>query len=71
MSVAEFDRWANYALTSRDNIRLLSIMILIIFARNLLLLESKFPAFGMLFHTLSRSKKEITVFSIVIKFFYT
>ena len=67
MSAEEFDQWVDYALYTINYIRLFAFINFVIFIRNLILLKSKFPSFGVLFYTLSRSKGDIMRFLIVIQ----
>jgi hypothetical protein len=61
----QFNDYKQYALTTSAFLKLISVMIFIVILETLLLLNTQFPTFGVLFYTVGRSKNKILLFLLV------
>lgn len=68
-SESDFQFWTTYAGNMHIYFRVSSISVILMAIRNLRVLTTKFPAFGVLFDTLSKAKTDLFYFCIVITFY--
>lgn len=64
-SFSKFDQYRGWAHMNAHILRLLSVVVAFIVIETLLLLNTQFPTFGILFYTIGKSKKELLIFGIV------
>ena len=60
-----FDEWVKFVRETNSFLMLSSIGVIFIMVKLLMLLNTQFPSFGVLFYTLGRAKKELFIFVIV------
>ncbi len=63
---ATFDVFKGYASFAFAFVRLLSVTIALLIIQILLLLNTQFPTFGILFYTLGQSKNKLLTYGLVI-----
>jgi len=62
---ATFDLFKGYANFAFGFVRLLSVTIALLIVQILLLLNTQFPTFGILFYTLGKSKNKLLTYGLV------
>ena len=62
----EFNIWVKFGSDTKTYMGILALAIMNIFLKNLLMLKSIFPTFGVLFFTIGRAKSDLIIFLIVL-----
>jgi hypothetical protein len=69
-TLSDFQEMIQFATNTNIFLRLLAITIFFIVLETLLLLNTQFPSFGVLFYTLGKARKELFYFLVVLSPYY-
>ena len=61
----DFERWSDFARLMRIYVRVSALCVVLMSIRNLRVLTTQFPAFGVLFDTIRKAKLDLLFFFIV------
>ena len=61
----QFYTFREFAKNNSVLLKLFSIVVAVVVVETLLLLNTLFPTFGVLFYTINKSKKELLIFGLV------
>lgn len=65
-TITEFNEWITFSLVTRRFLVLLSVGVVLITIKLLVVLNTQFPSFGILFYTIATARKELFIFAVVI-----